>query len=132
MPMAQWLETYGNPTVLAAGGAMIGGLVAMTLDRSILRQLGAGRRIALVSGTNGKSTTTGMLAAALRTLGPVATNSEGANMDAGLVAAVWSARGASEGSRIVCANRSSGSASKRGASLFDPHTAFPVCPFMPW
>ncbi|MGO9031856.1 MAG: DUF1727 domain-containing protein, partial [Mycobacterium sp.] len=25
-------------------GAMIGGLVAMTLDRSILRQLGTGRR----------------------------------------------------------------------------------------
>ena len=75
-------------------GAMIGGLVAMTLDRSILRQLGAGRRIALVSGTNGKSTTTGMLAAALRTLGPVATNSEGANMDAGLVAALAADRDA--------------------------------------
>ncbi|NBQ42842.1 MAG: DUF1727 domain-containing protein, partial [Mycobacteriaceae bacterium] len=48
-------------------GAMIGGLVAMTLDRSILRQLGEGRRTALVTGTNGKSTTTRMLAAALRT-----------------------------------------------------------------
>ena len=69
-------------------GAMIGGLVAMTLDRSVLRQLGAGRRTAVVTGTNGKSTTTRMVAAALSTVGPVATNGEGANMDAGLVAAL--------------------------------------------
>ena len=67
---------------------MIGGLVAMTLDRSILRQLGTGRRAVVVTGTNGKSTTTRMTAAALATLGPVASNSEGANMDAGLVAAL--------------------------------------------
>ncbi len=70
---------------------MIGGLVAMTLDRSILRQLGAGRRTVVVTGTNGKSTTTRMTAAALSTLGrdgSVATNAEGANMDAGLVAAL--------------------------------------------
>ena len=67
---------------------MIGGLVAMTLDRSVLRQLGAGRRTVVVTGTNGKSTTTRMTAAALSTLGAVATNAEGANMDAGLVAAL--------------------------------------------
>ncbi|MEZ0341618.1 MurT ligase domain-containing protein [Mycobacterium sp. pV006] len=69
-------------------GAMIGGLVAMTLDRSILRQLGQGRRTVVITGTNGKSTTTRMTAAALGTLGAVATNAEGANMDAGLVAAL--------------------------------------------
>ena len=71
---------------------MIGGLVAMTLDRTLLSQLGAGRRNVLVTGTNGKSTTNRMVAAALETLGPVATNSEGANMDAGLVAALAGAR----------------------------------------
>ena len=69
-------------------GAMIGGLIAMTLDRSVLRQLAAGRRTVVVTGTNGKSTTTRMTAAALGTLGQVATNAEGANMDAGLVAAL--------------------------------------------
>ncbi|WP_445206155.1 MurT ligase domain-containing protein [[Mycobacterium] bulgaricum] len=69
-------------------GAMIGGLVAMTLDKSILGQLGRDRRAVVVTGTNGKSTTTRMTAAALSTLGPVATNAEGANMDAGLVAAL--------------------------------------------
>jgi lipid II isoglutaminyl synthase (glutamine-hydrolysing) len=76
---------------------MIGGLVAMTLDRSILRQLGTGRRTAIVTGTNGKSTTTRMTAAALRTLdggSSVATNAEGANMDAGLVAAFAADRAA--------------------------------------
>ncbi|KAB7759094.1 Mur ligase family protein [Mycolicibacterium phlei] len=75
-------------------GAMIGGLVALTLDKSLLRQLGAGRRTAIVTGTNGKSTTTRMLAAALRTVAPVATNDTGANMDAGLVAALAAGRDA--------------------------------------
>ena len=69
-------------------GAMIGGLIAMKLDPSVLRQLGTGRRTAIVTGTNGKSTTTRMVAAALKTVGAVATNSEGANMDAGLIAAL--------------------------------------------
>jgi lipid II isoglutaminyl synthase (glutamine-hydrolysing) len=75
-------------------GAMIGGLVALTLDKTMLRQLGAGRQTVLVTGTNGKSTTTRMTAAALSALGQVATNSEGANMDAGLVAALAAARDA--------------------------------------
>jgi lipid II isoglutaminyl synthase (glutamine-hydrolysing) len=75
-------------------GAMIGGLVAMTLDKSLLQQLGAGRRTVLITGTNGKSTTTRMTAAALGSLARVATNSEGANMDAGLIAALASARDA--------------------------------------
>ncbi len=73
---------------------MIGGLVALALDRSILRQLGAGRRTVVVTGTNGKSTTTRMTAAALGTLGAVATNAEGANMDAVLVAALAAGRDA--------------------------------------
>ena len=67
---------------------MIGGLVAMTLDPSVLGQLGRGRRSIVVTGTNGKSTTTRMAAAALGTAGPVATNTEGANMDAGLISAL--------------------------------------------
>ncbi|MDT5002251.1 MAG: hypothetical protein QOK12_4356 [Mycobacterium sp.] len=73
---------------------MIGGLVAMTLDKSLLRQLGEGKRSVVVTGTNGKSTTTRMTAAALTTIGPVASNTEGANMDAGLVAALANARNA--------------------------------------
>ena len=48
---------------------MIGGLVALALDKSVLRQLGEGRHTVVVTGTNGKSTTTRMTAAALGTLG---------------------------------------------------------------
>lgn len=67
---------------------MIGGLVARALDPTVLRQLGRGRRTILVTGTNGKSTTTAMLTAAMRTLVDVVSNSDGANMDAGLVSAL--------------------------------------------
>ncbi len=75
-------------------GAMIGGLIALQVDRSIMGQLGAGKRTVLVTGTNGKSTTNRMVAAALSSLGPVATNADGANMDAGLVAALGESRSA--------------------------------------
>ncbi|GAC58152.1 hypothetical protein GOHSU_31_00130 [Gordonia hirsuta DSM 44140 = NBRC 16056] len=65
---------------------MIGGLVAAKIDPQIMSRLAAGRKTVLVTGTNGKSTTTRMLAAALATLGPVATQADGANMDAGIIA----------------------------------------------
>jgi UDP-N-acetylmuramyl tripeptide synthase len=87
---ARWVSRVSG----RGAGAMIGGLVAMTLDRSILRQLGVGRSTVVVTGTNGKSTTTRMTTAALRALGAVASNAEGANMDAGLVAALAAHRGA--------------------------------------
>ncbi|GGG18710.1 ligase [Rhodococcoides trifolii] len=67
---------------------MIGGLVALKIDPTIMAQLGAGRRTVVITGTNGKSTTTRMTAAALATLGEVATQADGANMDAGIVAAL--------------------------------------------
>ncbi|MGU3436361.1 MurT ligase domain-containing protein [Actinomycetes bacterium M1A6_2h] len=69
-------------------GSMIGGLIALKIDPTIMTQLGAGRRTVVVTGTNGKSTTTRMTAAALATLGDVATQADGANMDAGIVAAL--------------------------------------------
>lgn len=75
-------------------GSMIGGLIALQIDPTIMTQLGRGRRTVLVTGTNGKSTTTRMTAAALAALGPVATQADGANMDAGIVAALSAHRGA--------------------------------------
>lgn len=71
---------------------MIGGLLALQIDPTIMAQLGAGRRTVLVTGTNGKSTTTRMTAAALATMGEVATQADGANMDAGIVAALSARR----------------------------------------
>ncbi|MBO0867237.1 MAG: DUF1727 domain-containing protein [Micromonosporaceae bacterium] len=64
-------------------GSVIGGRVGMMIDPALLTHLAGGRRMALVSGTNGKTTTTRLTAAALGVLGPVATNSYGANMPAG-------------------------------------------------
>jgi len=73
------------------GGGVIGGRVTLLVDPDALARLAAGRRSVLISGTNGKTTTTRLLAAALATAGPTATNSGGANLPYGLVAALSSA-----------------------------------------
>ncbi|MDJ0395404.1 MurT ligase domain-containing protein [Rhodococcus sp. G-MC3] len=80
--------TWASRTAGRGKGSMIGGLVALKIDPDILTGLGSGRRTVVVTGTNGKSTTTRMTAAALATLGEVATQADGANMDAGIVAAL--------------------------------------------
>jgi len=71
-------------------GTVIGGRAGLALDPGLLGRLAAGRTVAMVSGTNGKTTTTALLAAALATGdgGRVVTNSTGSNMPAGHVAAL--------------------------------------------
>jgi UDP-N-acetylmuramyl tripeptide synthase len=69
-------------------GSIIGGRVTLVLDAHALRRLAAGRRVVLVSGTNGKTTTSHLVAAAVRTAGRVAHNSGGSNMADGAVAAL--------------------------------------------
>lgn len=69
-------------------GSVIGGRIGLLIDPDLLANLAAGRRIALVSGTNGKTTTTRLSAAAVGVLGPVATNSFGANMPTGHTSAL--------------------------------------------
>jgi len=82
------------------GGTVIGGRVTLAIDRRALERLGSGRWIALVSGTNGKTTTTRMLRAAVMAGGTVtggrdvAINPEGSNLPPGLVAGLASASGA--------------------------------------
>jgi UDP-N-acetylmuramyl tripeptide synthase len=67
-----------------------GGRVGLALDPTLLTTLAQGRPVALVSGTNGKTTTTRLLAAAVTSPagGSVASNATGANMPAGHVAAL--------------------------------------------
>jgi lipid II isoglutaminyl synthase (glutamine-hydrolysing) len=73
-------------------GAVIGGVVGLRMAPDLLRLLAAGRQIVLVTGTNGKTTTTRLVAAALGALGQeVATNAFGANMEAGLASALGQA-----------------------------------------
>ncbi len=69
-------------------GSVIGGKIGMMIDPDLLAHLAEGRRIALVSGTNGKTTTTRFTAAAVGVLGEVATNSFGANMPTGHTSAL--------------------------------------------
>ncbi|MGB7050475.1 MAG: Mur ligase family protein, partial [Acidimicrobiales bacterium] len=76
-------------TLGRGSGTVIGGRAGLALDSQLLRQLSEHRVVALVTGTNGKTTTTRMLAEAIADhLGPVATNTTGANMPAGHVAAL--------------------------------------------
>jgi len=84
---SSWLS---RRTGRGAGG-IIGGRVTLLLNPDALRKLTTGRRVVVVTGTNGKTTTTAMTALVLGRLGAVATNSDGANMPDGLVAALCAA-----------------------------------------
>lgn len=75
-------------------GGMIGGRVTLALAPAALADLAAQRTVALVTATNGKTTTTKMITHALGGLGEVATNASGANMPDGLVAALTAHRNA--------------------------------------
>lgn len=77
--------------LLARGsGTVVGGRAGLLVDPHLLESLAQGRAVALVTGTNGKTTVTRMLVAALEggSDGAVATNATGANMPAGHVAAL--------------------------------------------
>lgn len=70
------------------GGSVIGGHLGLRLDPGLLAKLASGRRIVTVSATNGKTTTTNLLTAALATDGPVVSNTQGSNLASGLAAAL--------------------------------------------
>jgi lipid II isoglutaminyl synthase (glutamine-hydrolysing) len=70
-------------------GSVIGGVIGLRLQPDLLSLLAAGRRVVLVTGTNGKTTTTRLITAALSPLGQeIASNMYGANMEAGLTSAL--------------------------------------------
>ncbi len=69
-------------------GTVVGGRAGLLVDPALLGTLAGERTVALVSGTNGKTTTTTLLAAAVAGPAGVATNDTGANMPAGHVAAL--------------------------------------------
>jgi UDP-N-acetylmuramyl tripeptide synthase len=70
-------------------GSVIGGIIGLRLQPDLLSLLARGRQIVLVTGTNGKTTTTRLITAALSALGQeIASNIYGANMEAGLTSAL--------------------------------------------
>ncbi|MBT0567214.1 Mur ligase family protein [Williamsia sp. CHRR-6] len=81
------LARWASRTTGRGKGSMIGGLIAAKIDPQIMGRLAAGKRTVVITGTNGKSTTTKMTAAALASIGgEVITQADGANMDAGIIA----------------------------------------------
>src|ERR1700744_921799 len=76
-------------------GSVIGGVISLRLAPDLLSLLAAGRQVVLVTGTNGKTTTTKLITAALAPLGgEIASNIYGANMEAGLTSALTRTPGA--------------------------------------
>jgi UDP-N-acetylmuramyl tripeptide synthase len=69
-------------------GGTVSGRVALAISPRALSDLTSGRCVVLVSGTNGKTTTTAYCVAALGTRGPVLTNGHGDNLLAGLASAL--------------------------------------------
>ena len=91
------LAALGSRLANRGSGASIRGQVLTRLAPDAFRLLLQGRRIASVSGTNGKTTTTHLLAAAVRAgLGPdvlrLVTNTDGANLHYGIASALSQAR----------------------------------------
>lgn len=64
-------------------GGMIGGRVAFKIDPQILRKVSRNCQVVLVTGTNGKSTTTKMTRYAVGKIGTVTSNVLGDNMESG-------------------------------------------------
>lgn len=73
---------------------MIGGEVALRISPRFLAELAAPYSCVVVTGTNGKSTTTRMVRAALESGGPVASNTNGDNMTSGVITALMRGEGA--------------------------------------
>lgn len=70
-------------------GVTIGGRVALAVAPHALGELAAGRGACVISGTNGKTTTTRLIAAALTGAGQaVVSNATGANLASGLASAL--------------------------------------------
>src|ERR1700688_1887278 len=70
------------------GGSIIGGRVGLSIDPRLIEVLASRRQIVMVSGTNGKTTTTHLVVEALGGTDRVATSPLGANMPAGIVTAL--------------------------------------------
>ncbi|MDT0321666.1 MurT ligase domain-containing protein [Streptomyces millisiae] len=93
-PRARLAVTAGKAAAAvsrAAGrgsGSVIGGKVALRVDPDLLGRLAGHLDVVLVSATNGKTTTTRLIAEALRAAGEVVSNALGANMPAGITSAL--------------------------------------------
>jgi UDP-N-acetylmuramyl tripeptide synthase len=98
-------------------GVTIGGRVALAVAPGVIGELAAGRGAVVVSGTNGKTTTTRLLVAALEASGAgVLSNDTGANLASGVASAL--AAGASGARPVLEVDEA---ALPRVIAALDPH-----------
>ena len=69
-------------------GVMVAGRLILALAPNSVKKLASGKKVILISGTNGKSTTSRLIAEALRTKHSVAHNHTGANLHPGIAQAL--------------------------------------------
>jgi len=69
-------------------GVAIAGRVMLAVQPNAVDELAADRDVVIITGTNGKTTTTRLIRVALEKLGPVASNETGANMYNGIAIAL--------------------------------------------
>lgn len=82
---------YTASNLLFKGGTNFPGRVALKIDRHVLKQVSKDYSVILITGTNGKTTTTSMLFNIIKDSGVyVTTNKTGANMLPGIVASLIS------------------------------------------
>jgi UDP-N-acetylmuramyl tripeptide synthase len=84
---AGWLSR----TIGSGRGGTVPGRVLSALLPQALGILSSRHRIVLISGTNGKTTTTLLITRALMSQGPVLSNGDGANLTSGILTALTSA-----------------------------------------
>ena len=82
-------------------GTAMPGRVALWFSPDLPARLTAGRTVVVVSGTNGKTTTTRYLATAMRTQGPVLSNHGGANLRSGVASALLADTGDASGTAVL-------------------------------
>ena len=93
---------WGTTRLLHRGGGNAPGAVALRLAPNLIGELGGAlERSVVITGTNGKTTTTGLAADALAAgAGGVVCNRAGNNMESGIASALVESRG--EGARVGC------------------------------
>lgn len=85
--IAQWAGLLSR-ALLGKSGETLPGKILLTLYPKALTVLSQGRSIIVVSGTNGKTSTTKALTQIISQLGPTVSNKTGSNLDRGCVSAL--------------------------------------------
>jgi UDP-N-acetylmuramyl tripeptide synthase len=82
------LAGWASKTFARKSGETISGRVLLALHPAAIQELAQGRTILLVSGTNGKTSTTRFLKRIVEQLGPVATSNSGSNLNWGIASSL--------------------------------------------